>query len=104
MEHTIEATALIALLALLFCGNYLSNKKSEEISYRGFYMSPAVTTALKGLMAIVIICHHYCLYNWSFVEHTRFMSIIPLNGGNFSLAIFLFLSGYGVTKDRKSVV
>ena len=101
MVHTVEASLLIAILAILFCINYLQNRKQEETFNGDFYLSTNVSTALKGLMAIVIICHHYCLYRYDLVEHIKYFTfIISQNGGNFSLIGFLFLSGYGVTKSE----
>lgn len=101
MDYTIWAYILISTLVVVFFYNYLQTSKQGATSANGsFYLSPPVSIALKGIAAVIIICHHYCLYRFNYVEHNLFTSLIPRNGGNFALVIFLFLSGYGVTKSE----
>ena len=101
MTHTILAYLLILAFIIFFIYDfYKFQHASATTDY--YYLSPSTTSALKGLAAIIIICHHFCLYQFNHVDHNLFYSIIPKNGGNFALAIFLFLSGYGVTKSELS--
>lgn len=100
MIHTILAYLLIIFFIFTFCLDFCRNKRTAVISYDYFYLSSNTTTALKGIAAIIIVCHHYCLYQYNYVDHKFVTALIPMNGGNFSLIIFLFLSGYGVTKSE----
>lgn len=100
MTHTLLAYLLILLFVFLFCYDFFDGKKTVPSSTDYFYISPSTSTVLKGIAAIIIICHHFCLYQYYNYEQHFYTSIIPMHGGNFSLVIFLFLSGYGVTKSE----
>ena len=100
MLHTIFVYILLILLITAFAHNYLTTRKKGADGLSEYYLSSSVSMALKGIAAVVIICHHYSLYRFDFVDHNLFTSLIARNGGNFALVIFLFLSGYGVTKSE----
>lgn len=65
-----------------------------------FELSPSVSSALKGFLAMAIICHHWCLYTYDGEGIKWFLDPLPRLGGHFCLIIFLFLSGYGVCKSE----
>lgn len=89
---------IIMLLVTIFMLNY---KRCDINTTKGnaFYLSPSVSNALKGLCSIIIICHHWCLFNHNILgsSYNVFLKLLPMLGGNFCLIIFFFLSGYGIT-------
>ena len=101
MIYTSLAYVLILSCVAYFCYEYCSNKNKNVIDANsGFYLSIPTCVAIKGIAAIIIVCHHYTLYRYEYVDHNWFTSLIALNGGNFALVLFLFLSGYGITKSE----
>lgn len=105
MTYTITALLLIAIVWGWLLINYLSNPIGGGTSSKltlDYYLSPQVSNALKGTSALVLICHHWCLYNLHTIDFPIwFEKILPFFGGNFVLVIFLFLSGYGITKSEE---
>ena len=102
MTHTILAYILIITCTMVFCYDYYSSLKNsgQQKPFYTFDLSLSTSLALKGVAAIIIICHHYTLYRYNFVPHNVFTSLIAMNGGNFALIIFFFLSGFGVAKSE----
>ncbi len=84
MSYTITAFAIIFILVAVFIINY---KHSEIIITNEclFYLSPVVSNALKGICAIIIICHHWCLFNHNTLGENSgiFLKLLPMLGGNF---------------------
>lgn len=105
MAYTILALLLVVFVWGWLVTNYFRNPVGRVIYQRftlDYYLSAEVSNALKGASAVVIVCHHWCLYNsQNIINGLSFIDLIlPVFGGNFSLVIFLFLSGYGITKSE----
>lgn len=106
MGHTILALLIVFSLYVYLIYNYLTTPvsgggKSKQERYE-YYLSPQVSNALKGFSAILIICHHWCLYNLHTISDPNILErILPWLGGTFALVVFLFLSGYGITRSEE---
>ena len=86
---------------LAICLTRLGGGNTQKLSL-DYYLSTQTSNALKGVCAVVLICHHWCLYNLHTITDPNFIEkILPFFGGNFVLVIFLFLSGYGITKSEE---
>lgn len=98
MSYTILSFVIIMLLVIIFIVNY-KRWDIDTTKESAFYLSPSVSNALKGLCSIIIICHHWCLFNHNILgsSYNIFLKLLPMLGGNFCLIIFFFLSGYGIT-------
>lgn len=92
MWHTIIAYLLIGSIVCLFCCKLSSQPKANS----NFEITPSISNALKGILAIIIICHHWCLYTYDGEGVKWIIDPLPRLGGHFCLILFLFLSGYGI--------
>ncbi|MCE8780666.1 acyltransferase family protein [Bacteroides thetaiotaomicron] len=91
---------VISLIVLVLWG---LNKK-DDVTYgygRTSLISSDVSVTLKAVCCILIILGHYALRNYD--SSSLLVKALALGGGNVALAIFLFLSAYGVSQsDKKS--
>lgn len=63
------------------------------------YLSKDSTTALKGIFALFVLIHH--LYQYSGILHGTAIGHIFQTMGYLSVAMFFFLSGYGMMQSYK---
>jgi len=96
-------SVVIILVFFIWFGLYLTSVKKREKAIAGFAPSIEMTNLLKGLACLIIALHHYSLIYLN--QNTN--GGIPVEaigklGGTFSLVIFLFLSGYGITLSEMS--
>ena len=90
----------ISLIVLVLWG--LNKKDDVTCGYGGTSLiSSDVSVTLKAVCCILIILGHYALRNDD--SSSLLVKALALGGGNVALAIFLFLSAYGVSQsDKKS--
>lgn len=100
MSHTILTYLIIILLVAAFLLSYKRKCDSELVNTGGYYVSANTSLALKGICAIILICTHWCTYNFHLLSNkdSLFYNFIMLHGGHFVIIIFMFLSGYGIAK------
>lgn len=105
MTYTITVLLLITVVWGWLLFNYLSNPIGGGTSSKltlDYYLSPQVSNSLKGASALLLICTHWCTYNLHTLDSPIWIEkLFPFFGGNFVLVIFLFLSGYGITKSEE---
>lgn len=85
------------LLYLLLFIIFISFVKSSNIAESGYnkYLSKNITDSLKGFSVLVVIFSHIALFS---VNKNIFVTIFK-NSGFLAVALFLFVSGYGLTEQ-----
>lgn len=71
----------------------IQEKKAKD------YLSPDNTKRIKGIFAIFIVLHH--LNQWSSIIQNQYVGLIFQSMGYLSVAMFFFLSGYGIAASYK---
>lgn len=68
-----------------------------------FQLSKGLSNVLKAFSAILVMIAHYCNVKAGSGETLNFIeTIIRSQGGNIGVAIFFFLSGYGLMKSEQN--
>lgn len=104
MSYTLLSYLIISNLIVIFVVSYKNITDDKTVSLDdsrgGYFLSINSSLALKGICSIVLICTHWCTYNFHLLEnqHSLFCSFIPLHLGHFCIIIFMFMSGYGIAK------
>lgn len=65
-----------------------------------FSLSKDASTCLKGLACLLIVLHHWCLRLQGTDYCGPIVDLIALRGGVTGVAVFFFLSSYGLTRSQ----
>lgn len=65
-----------------------------------FSLSKDASTCLKGLACLLIVLHHWCARLYGIGYSNPIIDLISLRGGITGVAIFFFLSSYGLTRSQ----
>ena len=65
-----------------------------------FSLSKDASTCLKGLACLLIVLHHWCARLNGIGYSNPIIDLISLRGGITGVAIFFFLSSYGLTRSQ----
>ena len=77
--------------------------KVEKQRDRVFNLDRGVTNLLKLLSCIAIVLHHYSQYALTNGEgYNWFLRVFSSHGGYVGVALFFFLSGYGLAKSNQA--
>lgn len=69
----------------------------------GFYLSKSVSNAIKIMAAVLVMLSHYSQYICANnLSDSLIFSIISSLGGYLGVALFFFLSGYGLMESEKN--
>ena len=66
-----------------------------------FNLTKDISTALKGLSCLLIVLHHWCLCLAGLGYHNVILDLIALRGGVTGVAVFFYLSSYGLTRSQQ---
>jgi peptidoglycan/LPS O-acetylase OafA/YrhL len=66
-----------------------------------FNLTKDISTALKGLSCLLIVLHHWCLCLAGLGYHNVILDLIALRGGVTGVAVFFYLSSYGLTRTQQ---
>lgn len=91
------------ILTLIFALFIKGLKKKEEPEVF-FSLDKSMSVGLKGISCILIlIAHFYNMYHWNdnhSISWLHFSKICGNFGANIALVIFMFISGYGLSKSH----
>ena len=65
-----------------------------------FNLSKNASTCIKGLSCLLIILHHWFMQLQGAGYHNIFVGLISVRGGVTGVAVFFFLSSYGLTRSQ----
>ena len=65
-----------------------------------FNLPKGVSTCLKGLACLLIVLHHWCNVMMTIWHENALLDVIALRGGVTGVAVFFFLSSYGLTRSQ----
>ncbi len=67
-----------------------------------FNLTKDVSTVLKGLSCLLIVLHHWCSHLVGMGYHNVILDLIALRGGVTGVAVFFFLSSYGLARSQQN--